>query len=373
MLVAARHAGSTSPTGGGASRPPAGAPDAVVHAGAWTAVDACEGDPDRAFGSTPSGTRHVAEGARLVGARVCYVSTDYVFDGTGDRPYREWDDPNPLSVYGRSKLGGERELDPGATVVRTSWVCGRHGANMVKTVLRLAGEHDQLSFVDDQHGCPTFTADLAAGMIAAWSSAASRASSTSPTGADHVVRLRPGHLSWVAGHDPEPGAPHHHRRARPGPARAPAGELRARQRRPAPVGAPAPGRPSRTARTPGERVGGVMSKIAVIGTGYVGLTTGAYLAHLGHDVVCADVVEEKVERLQRGEIPILEAGLEELVREGLDGGRLSFVLGAANAARRRVRLPLRADPPGRGRLGRPHLTSRTPPARSGRSSAPRPS
>src|SRR3954468_13302029 len=75
-----------------------------------------------------------------------------------------------------------------------------------------------------------------------------------------------------------------------------------------------------------------MSRIAVIGTGYVGLTTGAYLAHLGHDVVCADVIPEKVEMLRRGEIPIVEAGLEELVREGIDSGRLSFVLGAANAA-----------------------------------------
>src|SRR5205807_1890964 len=75
-----------------------------------------------------------------------------------------------------------------------------------------------------------------------------------------------------------------------------------------------------------------MSRIAVIGTGYVGLTTGAYLAHLGHDVVCADVIPEKVERLSRGEIPIVEAGLEELVKEGLAGGRLSFVLGSANAA-----------------------------------------
>ena len=74
-----------------------------------------------------------------------------------------------------------------------------------------------------------------------------------------------------------------------------------------------------------------MSRIAVVGTGYVGLTTGAYLAHLGHDVVCADVVPEKVERLSRGEVPIFEAGLEELVREGLDGHRLSFVLGAESA------------------------------------------
>src|SRR5205823_1404719 len=76
-----------------------------------------------------------------------------------------------------------------------------------------------------------------------------------------------------------------------------------------------------------------MSRIAVVGTGYVGLTTGAYLAHLGHEVVCADVVPEKVERLSRGEIPIVEAGLDELVREGLEARRLTFVLGARAAAR----------------------------------------
>jgi dTDP-4-dehydrorhamnose reductase len=136
-------------------------PDAVVHAAAWTAVDACETDPGRAFAVNALGTRHVAEAAELVGARVCYVSTDYVFDGTAPRPYTEWDEPNPMSVYGRSKLGGEHELRPGSTIVRTSWVCGPHGSNMVKTVLRLAAERDQLAFVDDQHGCPTFTADLA--------------------------------------------------------------------------------------------------------------------------------------------------------------------------------------------------------------------
>jgi len=140
------------------------APDAVVHAAAWTAVDACEADPDRAWRVNVLGTRHIAEGARRAGAHVCYLSTDYVFDGRKPEPYLEWDDPNPQSVYGRSKLGGERELDPGSLVVRTSWVCGRHGPNMVKTVLRLAREHDQLRFVDDQLGQPSFADDLA-GMV----------------------------------------------------------------------------------------------------------------------------------------------------------------------------------------------------------------
>ncbi len=137
------------------------APDVIVHAGAWTAVDACEGDPDHAFHVNALGTRHVAEGARRVGAWVCYLSTDYVFDGTKAEPYVEWDTPNPRSVYGRSKLGGEAELDRGATIVRTSWVCGRHGSNMVKTILRLAGEHEKLTFVDDQRGQPSFADDLA--------------------------------------------------------------------------------------------------------------------------------------------------------------------------------------------------------------------
>jgi dTDP-4-dehydrorhamnose reductase len=136
-------------------------PDAVIHAAAWTAVDACEGDPDRAFSVNALGTRHVVEGARRIGAQVFYVSTDYVFDGTKEGPYDEWDQPHPTSVYGRSKLGGERELDSNAAIIRTSWVCGFHGSNMVKTILRLAGEHDTLSFVDDQIGHPSFTDDLA--------------------------------------------------------------------------------------------------------------------------------------------------------------------------------------------------------------------
>src|SRR4051812_37823922 len=76
-------------------------PDAVVHAAAWTAVDACEEHPDGAFAVNALGPRHVAEAARLVGARLCYISTDYVFDGTSSRPYREWDATNPLSVYGQ--------------------------------------------------------------------------------------------------------------------------------------------------------------------------------------------------------------------------------------------------------------------------------
>ena len=137
------------------------APDVVVNAAAYTAVDACETEIDTAWAVNALGVRHVADGARRVGAHVCHLSTDYVFDGTRPDPYVEWDLPAPASMYGRSKLGGERELGPADTIVRTSWVCGYHGGNMVKTVLRLAGEHDSLSFVADQRGHPTFADDLA--------------------------------------------------------------------------------------------------------------------------------------------------------------------------------------------------------------------
>jgi dTDP-4-dehydrorhamnose reductase len=137
-------------------------PDVVIQTAAFTAVDACEGESDRAFAVNALGTRNIAEAAAMVGAHVAYVSTDYVFDGTKASPYDEWDAPNPLSVYGRSKLGGERALGPSATIVRTSWVCGFHGQNMVKTVLRLlAAGTRPLRFVDDQHGCPTIASDLA--------------------------------------------------------------------------------------------------------------------------------------------------------------------------------------------------------------------
>lgn len=146
-------------------------PDVVLHAGAFTAVDACESDPDTAFAVNALGTRNIAEAATGVGAHLVYISTDYIFDGTLDRPYVEWDQPNPRSVYGRSKLGGELEVHevagPSATLVRTAWVSGAHGSNMVKTVLRLAAADPDapLRFVDDQHGCPTFTADLAQAVV----------------------------------------------------------------------------------------------------------------------------------------------------------------------------------------------------------------
>jgi dTDP-4-dehydrorhamnose reductase len=137
-------------------------PDAVINAAAYTAVDACETNEALAFAVNADAVGHLSAACELVGAHLVHVSTDYVFDGTLDRPYREDDATNPQSVYGRSKLAGEQAAGPTATIARTSWVCGEHGNNMVKLVLRLAASPDQaLAFVDDQRGKPTFTADLA--------------------------------------------------------------------------------------------------------------------------------------------------------------------------------------------------------------------
>ena len=137
-------------------------PDAVINAAAYTAVDACETNEAIAFAVNADAVGFMAAVCDEVAAHLVHVSTDYVFDGTLDRPYREDDRPNPQSVYGRSKLAGEIAAGAAATIARTSWVCGEHGNNMVKLVLRLAADPGQkLAFVDDQRGHPTFTADLA--------------------------------------------------------------------------------------------------------------------------------------------------------------------------------------------------------------------
>lgn len=139
-------------------------PDLIINCAAWTAVDACESDRGRADAVNAVGAAHVAHAAERHEAHLVHISTDYVFDGTLDRPYTETDTTNPLSVYGRSKLAGEvavQLLAPSSVIVRTSWLCGEHGPNMVRTVLTLAHRGHPLRFVDDQRGCPTFTADLA--------------------------------------------------------------------------------------------------------------------------------------------------------------------------------------------------------------------
>lgn len=181
-------------------------PDVVLHSGAWTAVDACEADPGRAFAVNRDGTRHVVDAADEVGAHVVYVSTDYVFDGTKDGPYTEDDTPAPASVYGRSKLAGEEVLAGRHTIARTSWVCGAHGPNMVKTILRLADGPDRLRFVDDQVGHPSLTASIAPVLL--------RLATERRAGTFHVTNQ--GAVSWygfarevlaAAGHDPQRVSP----------------------------------------------------------------------------------------------------------------------------------------------------------------------
>ena len=139
-------------------------PDVVVHAGAYTAVDQAESDVDTAYLVNAFGTRNLAVSAEKIHAKFCYISTDYVFDGTAQTPYKEFDPTNPQTVYGRSKLAGERfaeSLSSRHYVVRTSWVYGAHGKNFVKTMLELGRRGTPLKVVDDQVGSPTHTYDLA--------------------------------------------------------------------------------------------------------------------------------------------------------------------------------------------------------------------
>ncbi len=140
-------------------------PDVVIHAAAWTAVDACEGDIEKAMLVNGAASKYVADAAHAVGARVVYISTDYVFDGSKPTPYNEDDVPNPQSSYGASKLAGEQAMSEQDAIVRISWVCGFHGANMVKTILKLGATMSELKFVDDQIGNPTFADDAAKAIV----------------------------------------------------------------------------------------------------------------------------------------------------------------------------------------------------------------
>jgi dTDP-4-dehydrorhamnose reductase len=137
---------------------------AVLNAAAFTEVDRAEAEPERAWAVNAHGVEVLAAAARSAGVPLVHVSTDYVFDGDGDTAYREDDEPNPLNVYGESKLAGERflrETLPKHLIVRTSWIFSQHRRNFVKTMLRLAEDRDELSIVADEEGCPTGAAQLA--------------------------------------------------------------------------------------------------------------------------------------------------------------------------------------------------------------------
>ncbi|MBP1778834.1 MAG: rfbD [candidate division NC10 bacterium] len=136
----------------------------VVHAAAWTDVDGCERDPERALLVNGEGTRRVAEACRAVGAGLVYLSTDYVFDGRKGAPYLEADPVSPLSAYARSKVAGEdavRANAPRWAITRTAWLFGVSGKNFVKTIVEKAAAGGPLRVVDDQVGSPTYARDLA--------------------------------------------------------------------------------------------------------------------------------------------------------------------------------------------------------------------
>ncbi len=139
-------------------------PQAVVHCAAYTAVDKAEDEPELARAVNAAGTQAVAEACAAVGAKMIYISTDYVFPGDGDTAYEPDAPKGPLNVYGQTKLDGElavqRALDH-YFIVRISWVFGRNGNNFIRTMLRLSETHDELTVVDDQVGSPTYTYDLA--------------------------------------------------------------------------------------------------------------------------------------------------------------------------------------------------------------------
>ena len=176
-------------------------PEVVINCAAWTDVDACESNQQKAFAVNGHAVGSLAESARQVGAQLVQISTDYVFDGQKGSSYLETDPTNPQSIYGKSKLLGEQLAGVGALIVRTAWLMGPDGNNMLQTILRLLRSPGDLHFVDDQVGCPTFTDDLAGALLALVEA--------KDAGIFHVTNAGP--VSWfvfarevaeAAGHDP---------------------------------------------------------------------------------------------------------------------------------------------------------------------------
>ena len=139
-------------------------PDVVIHCAAYTAVDKAEDEQGLCYLVNASATENIAQICKKIDAKMVYISTDYVFDGHKDGFYEVDDKPNPINVYGRTKLLGEQAVQKMLEkyfIVRISWVFGEHGNNFVKTMLRFGKEHKELNVVADQYGSPTHTADLA--------------------------------------------------------------------------------------------------------------------------------------------------------------------------------------------------------------------
>jgi dTDP-4-dehydrorhamnose reductase len=144
------------------------APDVVINCAAWTDVDGAEPEEERTTEINGAGAGNVAAGAAAAGALAVQISTDYSFDGTATEPYTESAHTSPLGAYGRSKLAGELAVMAAATdwtIVRSSWLFGPHGKNFVDTMLKLGAQRDEVTVVDDQVGCPTYTGHLAAGLV----------------------------------------------------------------------------------------------------------------------------------------------------------------------------------------------------------------
>lgn len=140
------------------------APTHIIHCAAYTAVDQAEDEPELCHAVNATGTQNMATAAKTIGAKLLYISTDYVFDGAGTEPYATDHPTAPQSVYGASKLAGEQAVQATLAqhyIVRISWVFGINGNNFVKTMLRLGAERSELNIVADQIGSPTYTADLA--------------------------------------------------------------------------------------------------------------------------------------------------------------------------------------------------------------------
>jgi dTDP-4-dehydrorhamnose reductase len=139
-------------------------PDVIIHCAAYTAVDNAETDQDQTYLVNAIGTGNLSAAAERIRSKLCYISTDYVFDGTASSPYYEYDNTNPQTVYGKSKRAGEQLVQSLCSrwfIVRTSWVYGASGRNFVKTMLKMGQERDSLQVVNDQWGSPTYTSDLA--------------------------------------------------------------------------------------------------------------------------------------------------------------------------------------------------------------------
>ncbi|MBG02007.1 MAG: dTDP-4-dehydrorhamnose reductase [Acidimicrobiaceae bacterium] len=136
-------------------------PNVVINAAAFTDVDKCEDHPVKAKLVNSLGPENLIAVAKQIDARVLQISTDYVFDGKLERPYIESDDTNPQSIYGQTKLQGEQAMRDHDLIVRTSWLCGSHGSNILKTIVALAQSDQPMKFVNDQTGHPSFTHDIA--------------------------------------------------------------------------------------------------------------------------------------------------------------------------------------------------------------------